>query len=133
MGKSIAPSAVNPAAMGEPLQADQQRISSKGRGGGIGRSSVTERAERQHLPQTLPRGGEKIRERIRRRAKVANPAARRQRSGMKQNSLARGNDIQNQFSVVSSQFSVDGYQLSALGRFLAACEKHRLRTENWEN
>src|SRR5260370_718772 len=32
------------------------------------------------------RGGKKIRERICRRTKVANPAARRQRSGMKQNS-----------------------------------------------
>src|SRR6195256_5332268 len=84
--ESIAPSGVNPAAIGEPLQADQQRIPSKGRSGGIGRGSVPERAERQHLPQTLPRGGEKICEHIRRRTKVANPAARRQRSGMKQNS-----------------------------------------------
>ncbi len=78
--------AVNPAAIGEPLQADQQRISGKSRSGGIGRVSVTERAERQHLPQTLPRGGEKIREGVRRRTKVADPAARRQRGGMKQNS-----------------------------------------------
>ncbi len=77
---------VNPAAIGEPLQADQQWISGKGRSGGIWRVSKTERAQRQHLPQTLPRGREKIRERICRRTKIADPAARRQRGGMKQNS-----------------------------------------------
>src|SRR5260370_12497554 len=75
-----------PAAIREPLRDEQQRISSKGRSGGIRRVPVTERTERQHLPQALPRGGKKIRERICRRTKVANPAARRQRSGMKQNS-----------------------------------------------
>src|SRR5271157_4959769 len=80
--------AVNPAAIGEPLQADQQRISGEGRSGGIGRVPVTERAQRQHLPQTLPRGGEKIRESVRRRTKVADPAAGRQRGGMKQNSAS---------------------------------------------
>src|SRR5713101_218356 len=72
----VDPSAVNPAAISEPLQADQQRISSKGRSGGIRRVPVTERTERQHLPQALPRGGKKIRERICRRTKVANPTAR---------------------------------------------------------
>src|ERR1019366_5448268 len=78
--------AVNPAAIGKPLQADEQRISGKGRSGGIGRVTVAERAQRQHLPQTLPRGGKKIREGIRRRTKVADPAAGCERGGMKQNS-----------------------------------------------
>src|SRR6266849_443177 len=82
----IDPSTVNPAAIGKSLQADQQRISGKGRSGGIWRVPVTERTKRQYLPQALPRGGKKIRERIRRRTKVADPAARRQRGGMKQNS-----------------------------------------------
>ncbi len=85
-GQSVDPSAVNPAAIGEPLQADQQWIAREGRGGGIGRVSVTERSERQYLPQTLLRRGEKIRERIRRRTKVADPTARRQRGRVKQNS-----------------------------------------------
>ena len=85
-GQSVDLSAINPAAVGEPLQADQQRISGKRGSGGVGRISETERAQRQNLPQTLPRGGEKIRERIGRRTKVADPAARRQRGGMKQNS-----------------------------------------------
>src|SRR5208282_302587 len=96
--------AVKPAAISQSLQTDQQRISGKGRSGRIGRGSITEWAERQHLPQTLARGGKKISEGIRRRPKVADPAARSERGGMKQDST--GARERHAKSVLSCQFSV---------------------------
>src|SRR5208337_2884543 len=114
-GQGVNLGAVNPAAIGKALQADQQRISGKSRSGRIGRGSVPERAERQHLPQTLARGGKKIREGVCRRTKVADPAARSERGGMKQNSAGARERHQNQFSAISYQLSGRLFTAGSLG------------------
>ncbi len=50
--------AINPATIGKPFQADQQRIPGECRSArNKGELPIAERAERKHLPQALPRGG----------------------------------------------------------------------------
>src|ERR1700678_583607 len=102
VGQRIDKGALNPAAIGEPLQADQQRISGESGSRRIRRVAEAERPEGQHLPQTLTRRRKKIRERISRRTKVSNPATRRERRGMKQNSAGTGESHSD--SVISNRF-----------------------------
>src|ERR1019366_5098076 len=56
-GKDVELRAVDPTAISEPFQADQERIPGKSRGGRVGRISETEWAQRQHLPYALARRG----------------------------------------------------------------------------
>ena len=74
--------AIDPAAIGKALQADQKRISGKGGGRGVRRISVAQRAQRQDLPKALAGGGQKIDKLVRGWPKIADTAARRQRRGV---------------------------------------------------
>ena len=53
IGECVELGTINPAVIGEPLQADQKRISREGRSGRIWRVPETQRTQRQHLPETL--------------------------------------------------------------------------------
>src|ERR1700720_1481997 len=81
---------MNPAALCQTFQTDQQRIPGKGGNRRVRRVSVCRRAQRQNLPQALASGGEKIDKLAGNRAKIANATARRQRRGVKQNSGRAG-------------------------------------------
>src|SRR3984957_5264025 len=76
---------LDPATLGQPFQANQQRVSSESRCRRVRGVAIAERPQRQNLPQTLAGGSEKIYELIGGRPEIANPAARRQRRGMQQN------------------------------------------------
>ncbi len=76
--------ALDPSAIGQPLQADQQRVSRKGRGGGVGRIPHTQGTERQYLPEALPGSRKELYEVVGGGAEVADAATRRQRGGMQQ-------------------------------------------------
>src|SRR5271157_6460004 len=66
---------LNPAALRQALQADQQRIPGKSRGRGIRRVAVADRPERQNLPQALASRSKKIDEAVGSRAEIADAAA----------------------------------------------------------
>ena len=63
-----------------------RRIAGESRGRRIRRIPVGGRAERQHLPQSLPRRCEKVEKLVGRRPEVADTAARRKRGRVQQNS-----------------------------------------------
>jgi hypothetical protein len=90
------------AAIRQPFEADQKRIARKGRSGRIRRVAETQRTERQNLPEGLFRGSQKIRECVRGRTEVADPAAGRQRRGMQQDSAGAG---KRQLATLNSQLS----------------------------
>jgi len=56
-GQRIQLGARDPAAIGKPLQANQQRIPSECRRGRIRRVSESKRTKRKDLPHSLTRGG----------------------------------------------------------------------------
>ena len=76
---------IDPAMVGKPFQADQQRIACERGGRGIRGIAVAQRPQRQNLPDSLPRRRERIDEAIGRRTKITDAAARGQRRGMQQN------------------------------------------------
>ena len=75
----------DPSLLHQHLEADQHGVPRKRRQRRIRRAPIPRRTQRQHLPQTLFRRRKKIDKRIRRRPKVPNPAVRRQRRHMQQN------------------------------------------------
>ena len=75
-------SAIEEPAIGEALEADEQRVSGKCRGRGIGRVADARRAKRQDLPKGLLPFCEPMDELVGGGAEVANAAARRQRRRM---------------------------------------------------
>src|SRR5262249_1493267 len=77
---------INPPSLGEPLQADQQRIARKCGDRGIGGVSVSHWTERQNLPKTLAGRSQKIHELVCGRAEISNASRRRKRGGMQKDS-----------------------------------------------
>ena len=67
--------AVDPAVIGQALEADQQRISGKSGSDGVGRIPVAERAQRQDLPNALPGRRKKIYEAVGGGTEIADTAA----------------------------------------------------------
>jgi hypothetical protein len=82
--------ALDPAALGQPLQADQQRIAGKCRGGGIRRVPIGRRAKRQNLPQSLPRFRQPVQKFVCARAKITDAARGGQRDRVEQNPSRAG-------------------------------------------
>ena len=70
------------------LRRNQERIAGKGRRTRVRRVAETRRPEWQHLPQRLPRLGQKAEELRGSRTKIANAEAARQRGRMKQHARA---------------------------------------------
>ena len=76
----------DPAIVNEALQADEEGIAGEGGESGVGRTSVAGGTEREHLPETLLCGGEKVNEGVGGGAEVADAAVGGQRGYMQQNS-----------------------------------------------
>ncbi len=84
-GKAIV---ADPSAIGEKFQRKQERVAGEGGERSVGRVAVAGGAERQHLPDALFGGGEKIGESVGGGSEIADAARRRQRSDVQQE--ARG-------------------------------------------
>ena len=85
VGQWRKPRGIQQSMVGQAFQADHQHIAGESRGTGIRRIAVAYRAERQNLPQGLLGGRQPVDELIRRRAKISDTTARRERGGMQQN------------------------------------------------
>ncbi len=75
---------VEPALARQQLQRHQQRAAGKGGKALVRRLAVTRGSERQHLPQRLPGGGEKVDKGERGRAQIAGAVATRQGGGVEE-------------------------------------------------
>ena len=77
LGSPFSFACVDPAVLGQALQAHQQGIAGKRRSRRVGRIAVRGRSQRQYLPQTLARGRKEIEELVSGGAEIADAATRR--------------------------------------------------------
>src|SRR5690606_6607154 len=77
-----------PAAPGELVETDEQRVAREGGKGLVGRVTVACRPQRQHLPDGLVVAGEPVDEAVGPLAQIADPVAARQGGGMQQDAAA---------------------------------------------
>jgi hypothetical protein len=79
---------VEPPLLGQPLQAEQVGVSGEGAERLVGAVTVARRAERHHLPQTLPGGLQEVDPLEGRGAQLADTGVARQRGGVQQDAGA---------------------------------------------
>src|SRR5437764_13773132 len=72
------------------LWTDEQSVTGEGGIAGVGRITIAGRPKRQHLPQTLAAGDQKIGKGISFITQIADTKASRKRSRMKQNAAGSG-------------------------------------------